>query len=277
VSFTVTAQDDQDGALTASCSAASGAKFPVGSTTVSCSVSDNEGASASCSFPVVVSDTKAPSLDVPSASDFAAVECQYNGKATLSIEPTAYDTCDCADELAVSCQPAIINANGYAFPLGATAVTCSAQDSAGNSGQASFTVTVVDSKPPILSKSSGSITICADDKLHTIDADACGIRAFDSCQAAGITPTLSCIQSDETILLDADVKGSLPGAASVQLKASTSSGNGRVYLLTFKAADSVGNTATATCQVNVVPLPAVGSSAVNDGLSCGIPAGCGGA
>jgi len=273
VSFTVTASDAQDGALTPSCSARSGSIFPVGTTTVSCSVTDLEGASASCSFPVTVSDTQKPVIDCPTAADFSSVECQYGGHASLSIEPTAYDVCDCEDQLAVTCTPDSLS--GFSFPLGATSVSCSAHDSHGNNAvPCAFTVTVVDTKPPILSKTSGSITICADDQLHTVDANACGIRAFDSCSASVVTPTLSCVQSDESIALNTDVVASLPGATSVQLKASTSSGNGRVYLLSFKATDSAGNSAKATCQVNVVALPAAGATAVKDALSFAIPSGC---
>jgi hypothetical protein len=41
--------------------------------------------------------------------------------------------------------------SGSAFPLGVTTVTCSATDSAGNLATGSFTVTVVDTTPPVIS------------------------------------------------------------------------------------------------------------------------------
>ena len=46
VTFTATASDIVDGPLTPTCVPASGFLFPVGTTTVSCDVSDNEGNAA---------------------------------------------------------------------------------------------------------------------------------------------------------------------------------------------------------------------------------------
>ena len=48
--------------------------------------------------------------------------------------------------MAVSCTPA----SGATFPLGATTVSCTATDTRGNSGAASFTVTVTDTTGPVV-------------------------------------------------------------------------------------------------------------------------------
>jgi hypothetical protein len=65
VSYTATASDTQDGSLTPTCSPASGSTFPLGPTTVNCSVTDSGGLSASGSFTVTVQDTTAPTVTAP--------------------------------------------------------------------------------------------------------------------------------------------------------------------------------------------------------------------
>ena len=52
VTFTATASDD--GSATTTCTPASGATFPIGTTTVECTATDDEGATASGSFLVTV-------------------------------------------------------------------------------------------------------------------------------------------------------------------------------------------------------------------------------
>ena len=58
--FTASATDIVDGSLTVACSANSGEAFPLGTTTVTCSVSDAAGNDASGSFVIIVEDTTAP-------------------------------------------------------------------------------------------------------------------------------------------------------------------------------------------------------------------------
>ena len=63
VTFSATAVDDVDGALTPTCAPASGSTFPVGATTVTCTATDVAGNAASKTFTVTVTglvDTTAP-------------------------------------------------------------------------------------------------------------------------------------------------------------------------------------------------------------------------
>lgn len=55
---------------------------------------------------------------------------------------------------AISCAPA----SAAKFPLGQTAVTCSAADAIGNTGTLSFTITVVDTTPPVINAPNASFT-----------------------------------------------------------------------------------------------------------------------
>ena len=65
--------------------------------------------------------------------------------AVVTFTATAVDDVD--GPVAVSCEPA----SGATFALGATSVSCTATDAAGSVASGTFTVTVVDTTPPVLS------------------------------------------------------------------------------------------------------------------------------
>jgi hypothetical protein len=68
VTFSATATDAVDGSLTPACTPASGSTFPLGTTTVDCSVTDSAGFTASDSFDVTVADTTPPQFVLLQAS-----------------------------------------------------------------------------------------------------------------------------------------------------------------------------------------------------------------
>ena len=118
---TGTGPDDENGRPTtsANCSPASGAKFPLGDTTVQC-----DGGS----FKVHVVDTTAPALALP--RDFSVAGSDSG--ATVTYNASASDVVD--GGVAVSCSPA----SGTNFPVGTTTVVCSATDSHSNAASDSF-------------------------------------------------------------------------------------------------------------------------------------------
>ncbi|HZQ02664.1 MAG TPA: HYR domain-containing protein [Gaiellaceae bacterium] len=139
---TPAASDNLDGSVAVSCQPAPGSLFPLGRTTVNCSAQDVAGNSASSSFAVVVADTTPPT--VAPHPDVTAEATGPAGATVAFATPAATDNLDGA--LPVSCQPA----SGDVFAVGATRVTCSAQDGAGNSANSTFTVSVRDTTPPDL-------------------------------------------------------------------------------------------------------------------------------
>jgi len=141
VSFAASASDLVDGAVPVGCSPASGTTFGLGTTTVNCSATDAAGNAVHGSFEVSVVDTTAPSLSLPSD---IIVEATGPAGAAASYTASALDQVD--GPVAVSCSPA----SGSTFALGTTTVNCSATDAAGNTGQGSFKVSVVDTTPPLL-------------------------------------------------------------------------------------------------------------------------------
>ncbi|HYQ14904.1 MAG TPA: HYR domain-containing protein, partial [Polyangiaceae bacterium] len=65
VTYVVTANDDQDGALAVSCTPPSGSVFAVGSTTVSCTATDAGGNATVITFSVIVKAAGAAAPALP--------------------------------------------------------------------------------------------------------------------------------------------------------------------------------------------------------------------
>src|SRR5439155_7366324 len=126
VTYSASAHDNVDGALTPSCSPSSGSKFPVGPTTVTCSATDSHGNAAQKSFTitVVLVDTTAPVITVP--ADISVTTPDPAGTAV------AY-TASASDNLDGVISPSCAPASGAVFVVGTTTVTCTAKDAHGNS------------------------------------------------------------------------------------------------------------------------------------------------
>ncbi len=137
-----TALDIVDGAIAATCDAASGDLFALGVTTVTCSATDAHGNTGTATFTVTVLDTTAPVVTPP--GDVLVEATSPAGAVATFADATAEDVVD--GPLAASCD----HLSGDTFPVGITTVTCSATDAAANTGSASFTVTVTDLTAPVV-------------------------------------------------------------------------------------------------------------------------------
>lgn len=152
--------------------------FPVGTTTVTWTVTDASGNTAQCTQTVIVTDNIDPTISCPSNVtvnvDFGA--CTASGVALSS--PTTGD--NCLGETVYNDAPAT-------FPIGTTTVTWTVTDAVGNTAQCTQNVTVIDNIDP-------SIT-CPADIIIDADAGACeatglalgSASAFDNCTLASVT------------------------------------------------------------------------------------------
>src|SRR5439155_705636 len=96
VSYSASASDVVDGAVTVTCNPASGTTFPLGATTVTCSATDAHGNSSAKTFTVTVVDTTAPAITATpdrspnangwyNASVTVTVSCTDNGSGVASV------------------------------------------------------------------------------------------------------------------------------------------------------------------------------------------------
>ena len=153
VNFGATAFDDVHGPTPVTCVPSSGSKFALGTTTVTCSAADGPAILlpgsdpprytndkvGTAQFTVTVKDTTVPVVTVP--GDIAAEASSIAGRV-ITYTASAYDL------VSGAITPACAPVSGATFAIGATTVTCSATDGAGNRGSASFKVTVKDTTPP---------------------------------------------------------------------------------------------------------------------------------
>jgi len=257
VTWPVTGAGDPEPTVT--CTPASGSFFPQGTTTVTCTAT-NEFGSASCSFQIVVSDNQAPLVHCPESlvlnCDDPANEAAY---AAWLAAATVTDICDPS--------PSVSN-DGPAFadlPIGCsdgagTFVTWTATDASGNSSTCSSTVKLVDTTPPELSIAvSPSVLWPANHKMIDIVAT---VTVLDNSDPSP-TVVLESITSSEPAEANAggdgrtepDIQDAAIGTADFEflLRAERQgAGEGRTYMITYSATDSCGNTQVATAEV-IVP------------------------
>ncbi|MBL9117701.1 MAG: cadherin-like domain-containing protein [Verrucomicrobiaceae bacterium] len=125
VTFTVTADDAEDGPLTPTVSAASGSLFALGDTTVNVSATDGMGGNTTGSFVVGVRDTTAPTLQAP-VGGFAPLEVlPMSPLPDYAAQAVSYDA---VGSITVVQTPAA----GTTYNGGPLAVTLVATDTAGN-------------------------------------------------------------------------------------------------------------------------------------------------
>jgi hypothetical protein len=147
------------------------AVFPLGSTTVTWTATDDSGNQSSGTQTVTVEDTTPPVLTVP--ADVTVEQTNRDGTPVDIGQATATDICDADPDIA-SDAPAV-------FPLGSTTVTWTATDDSGNQSSGTQTVTVEDTTPPVL-------TVPADVTVSTLDWNGAVVNigqaiAADICDA----------------------------------------------------------------------------------------------
>lgn len=138
-----TAADVVDGTTPVDCDHESGTVFPLGPTTVTCTAEDRSGNVSTASFTVTVVDSVAPQITTPRAP--TATATSVRGARVSYPAPSARDAVDGTDPVVCTIRSGsgITTVHpGSTFPPGASTVTCTSTDAAGNTRLAAFTVTV---------------------------------------------------------------------------------------------------------------------------------------
>ena len=202
------------------------AVFPLGTTTVIWTVSDNSGNTTTATQVVTVVDQGAPSLVAPANITIPA-------GASCSVTPTSIGNAFTTD----NCTAGSVTNNAPAsFPIGTTTVTWTVTDGAGNTTTATQTVTVVDLVAP-------AITAPA-----TVTA-----TTTSGCSATGVvlgTPTTSDNCSSVTVTNNAPTSYPV-GSTTVTWTATDASGNSTMAVQTVTVTDIIAPTVTAPANVTV--------------------------
>ncbi|MBI3136138.1 MAG: HYR domain-containing protein [Bacteroidetes bacterium] len=158
----------------------SGSNFPVGSTTVTYTAYNANGADASCSFTVTVNDVDNPVITCPSdiAATADAGNC-YIDSANVSLgTPVTSD--NCGIDTVTNNAPAI-------FPVGTTTVTWTVTDVNGNSATCTQDVVVTDNENPTIT-CPADVAVNNDPGLCTASSVSLGTPTTnDNCGVATVT------------------------------------------------------------------------------------------
>jgi hypothetical protein len=238
VSYTVEATEN--GAIT--CSPSSGSLFPFGQTTVNCSASNAAG-STSGSFNVFVEDNTPPDISQP---DIVAEATSADG-AVVTYSPIGIDLVD--GLVTVSCTPL----SGSTFAMGATLVHCSASDAQSNVAHETFTVTVVDSRPPVITSLTASPNSLwpPDHKMVPVTVSVTAVDAVDPSPVCQIVSVTSNQPSNGTGDGDMAPDWKITGPLTADVRSERSKNQDRIYTIRVQCSDASLNTSSSTVQVRV--------------------------
>ena len=200
--------------------------FPLGATTVTWTVTDGSGRTATATQTVNVTDNVNPTITAPAAVNTTTnTACTATGVALGT--PTNADNCSVAS---------VTNNAPTAFPLGATTVTWTVTDGAGNTATATQIVTVTDNVNP---------TITAPVTVNATTNTACTATSVvlgtpvtaDNCSVASVTNN----HASTTYPL---------GATTVTWTVTDGSGRTATATQTVTVTDNVNPTITAPANIN---------------------------
>lgn len=219
--------------------------YPLGSTGVTLTVTDNLGKSGQCEATVTVIDAEKPAI---ACSADQVLECTSPGGANAIVGATAADNC------ALAGSPVCVPPSGL-FPIGTTTVTCSVSDQSGNSSTCTSTVKVQDTTAPAVTcvesfnPSGGNVP-----PAHNTNPDGFyKVGATDVCSTSNTIKIGGFTLSDgETIKITQS-----PGLSGVVLVNTMGPANIKHFRVgpgdaVITVTDSNGNVGTAMC---LVPPP----------------------
>ena len=248
-----TATDTVDDDVVVTCDYTSGSEFVIGTTTVTCTGTDDSDNYDTVSFDITVQEPVDPVDPVP-LTIIAPVDITFEAAGILTTLTSAdYGVATAADD--TDSTPTITNDAPATFPLGDTIITWTGTDSSGNSDTVTQRITIRDTTPPDITAPANVSFTTTDTSIVLTSADYGTATATDR------------VDSSPTITNNAP--------PSFQADRTTT--------ITWTATDDYGNSATSTSSVTVTlvtptplaPLNLAATSNVYGGfvtLSWDIPA-----
>jgi hypothetical protein len=241
------AHDAVSGDLTAVCKPPSGSTFAVGMTTVLCVMTDAAGNMVESMFNVLVSDTTAPVLSLPTADIIEHATSPAGNVITFSASAT-----DLVDgSVTVVCVPP----SGSLFGITTTTVNCLATDATGNTTTGSFLVTVLNNAPECQAEPTIAELWPPNHRMEQI-----GIIGVTDPEGDPVTVTITGIYQDEPTNTvgdgntSSDASGVGTSTAFVRAERSGTPrvpADGRVYHIYFTGSDDRGGSCTGEVTVGV--------------------------
>ncbi|MDX1652416.1 MAG: HYR domain-containing protein [Brumimicrobium sp.] len=228
--------------------------FPLGVTTVTWTVTDNSGNTSNATQTVTVVDDVNPQINAPADLTVSAdINCQATGVALGS----AFTSDNCSVSSVTNDAPAV-------FPIGATVVTWTVTDGAGNTGTDTQVVTVVDDTDPTISGMPSNISVNNDPGVCEAVVSWTAPTVSDNCPGSVINQTMGAT-SGSTFPV---------GVTTIQYTATDNAGNTTVAAFTITVTDNELPSITAPADILVSAdnfcsaNPAIGNATVSD--NCGI-------
>jgi hypothetical protein len=216
-----TTANDNCGPVTLSQNPVAGTMVGLGAHTITITATDSAGNSSTASVTFTVNDTTAPSLTAP--ANLGVITGDGATTCGALVTDAQLGTATATDNASsVSIDRTGVPA-GNIFPVGTTTVTYTATDGAGNSTQATQTVTVVDTTAPSLTAPAPTSANAGLSGQAAIPNVLAGTIASDNCGPV----TLS----------QSPLAGTIVGIGT--------------YTITITATDAAGNSSTATTTFTV--------------------------
>lgn len=214
----------------------------VGVTSVTLTVMDTEGATATCTANVTVVDNSNPSVITKNITVY------LDATGNVTITPTQVDN-GSSDNCVIQSRELDISTFSC-DDIGQNTVTLTVTDVNGNSASNTATVTVVDNLGPIITSVTPDQPFLwpPDNKMRSINVV---IISTDNCPGTGISCEIIGVSSNE-VDNDDVADWEITGDNTVKLRAERwGSGTGRIYTITVQCTDGSGNASTATTTVVV--------------------------
>ena len=184
--------------------------YPLGTTTVTWTVTDASGNAATATQTVTVIDTVLPTIFAPAAINLFTDTTSCTATNVVLETPVTFDNCSVAS---------VTNNAPVAFPIGTTTVIWTVTDGSGNTATATQLVTVTDNVLPTVITQ--NITVALDvSGQATITAAQINNGSFDNCSIATITvspTTFNCsnVGPNTVTLTVTDVNGNVKTATAI--------------------------------------------------------------